>query len=714
MRATHFNGAARRRVRGTAAVLAALAVVVAGALLPASPARAQLIPNRAAPGGQPPTDRVIVKWRTEGVAAVQIDSAAERALSLAGSSGLALAPLRTIADRLDVYRLAAPLGGSALQRTLEHLKANPAVQYAEADERRYILAAPNDPRYVAGSDANGSWSGQWYLGDPNATTPAATGAASAWSTATGQNLIIAVIDTGVDTTHPDLGALASGGKLLPGYDFICNDSGSVCQGTATNNTYLVANDGGGWDADPSDPGDWISTADLTRSDNFFKGCGDGTNHDQPLDSSWHGTRVAGIAAAMTNNGIGIAGTAPGAYILPVRVIGKCSGYISDIVAGMYWAAGVGNTAITNVPANPFPAQVLNMSIGAHTTCTQTEQDAVTAITQAGHLIVAAAGNDGGPVSAPANCTGVLSVAGIRHIGTKVGFSNVSSTAATISIAAPAGNCVNLNTTHPFTLPCLYSIETTSNSGKTVPGGSTYTYALLAPGYTGTLLNEGSAGTSFAAPIVSGIAAMMVQANVNLNAAQIIARMQAGATAFPVPAVPATGGICHVASLAKDANGNYTDIQSSDCQCTTATCGAGMVNAVGALAQALVPQVSLVTSVDSASVGDSVSLDGSGSTAATGHTIVSFAWSTDPAVAIENPTSAKARFVMPGLRPVTVTLVVTDDLGRTASAQKTVYTGLLPAGRSGGGGFPGWALALLAAMLLARGMVPGRRGPANWN
>jgi serine protease len=690
----------------------ALAAVAAAATLlaPALPARAQGAPVRVAPAGQLPTDRVIIKWRTAGVAAIQIDDTAGRAAHLSARTGLELAPVRMIADRLDVLRLAAPVGGSALRHALERLNADPSVQYAEADERRYIFAAPNDPRYGPGSDANGTWSGQWYLGDPSATTPAATGAASAWATATGLDLVIAVIDTGVDFTHPDLGVYNvitnPTGKLLPGYDFVCNDSAANCASTATGNTYSLANDASGWDADPSDPGDWISAADLARPDNFFKGCGDGTNKDQPLDSTWHGTRVAGIAAALTNNHVGIAGVAPGAYILPVRTIGKCSGYISDIVSGMYWAAGVAYSPLTGVPANPYPAQVLNLSIGAHTSCTQTEQDAVTAITQAGHVIVAAAGNDGGPLSAPANCSGVLSVAGLRHIGTKVGYSNVSSTAAAVSIAAPAGNCVNLSPSHPYALPCLYSIETTSNEGKTTPGAPAYTYAQLAPGYTGSLLNEGSAGTSFAAPIVSGVVAMMVQANVNLNAAQIIARLQASATPFPVPAVPATGGICHVATLAKDSAGAYTDLQTADCQCTTATCGAGMLNAVAALGQALFPQVSLVTSVDSASFGQSISLDGSASTAASGRTIASWTWSSDPSVAIANASSPKATVVFPALRPLTITLTITDDLGRSATASKTIYSGLLPVGRSGGGGLPAWALGLLAAALLASRL--GRR------
>jgi serine protease len=106
---------------------------------------------------------------------------------------------------------------------------------------------------------------------------------------------------------------------------------------------------------------------------------------------------------------------------------------------MYWAAGMSYASISEVPVNPFPAQVLNLSVGGRAPCSQTEQDAVTAIVQDGHVVVAAAGNDGGPMDAPANCVGTLSVAGIRHLGTKVGYSNVSSTAATVSIAAPAGN-----------------------------------------------------------------------------------------------------------------------------------------------------------------------------------------------------------------------------------------------------------------------------------
>jgi serine protease len=684
-------------------LLAGALCVLAGARMTATAA-----PLRTHAQDQLPTDRVIVRWRDTGVAAVQIPTTEGRSARLSQATGVRLSAVREIRDRLDVMRLEAPLGGGALRRVIARLKADPAVQYAEADERRYILGAgaPNDPRFVAGSDANGQWQGQWYLSDPSATAPAAIGATSAWGTATGATYIIAVIDTGVDFTHPDLGLYANGGKLLPGRDFICNDSGANCSAATAGSTYLVANDGDGWDSDATDPGDWIDATDLARTDNFFKGCGEGTNHDQPVDSTWHGTRVAGIAAALTNNGIGVAGVAPDAYILPVRVIGKCSGYVSDIVAGMYWAAGMTNSTISGVPSNPYPAQVLNLSIGSRAACTQTEQDAVTAIAQDGHVVVVAAGNDGGPVAAPASCQGTLSVAGIRHVGTKVGYSDVSSTAAAIAIAAPAGNCVNLNNQHPWTLPCLYSIETTSNDGKTTPGNPFYTYALMAPGYPGNLLNEGTVGTSFAAPIVSGVAAMMVEANPNLTVKQLIARLQAAATAFPVPAAAPDGGTCHVAALTKDSKDNYTDIQDKECTCTTATCGAGMLNAAAALDQSLFPVASIVTSTDKASVGQSVTLDGSTSTAASNHVIAAYLWTADPDVSISNASSAVAKLVFPALRPVTVTLRVTDDAGRQDSASKTIDGTSLSAGGGRGSLEP---LGLLVLGLGAIAAFRRRRG-----
>jgi serine protease len=685
--------------RSHRAVLAGVLCMLAG-----SWAATLAAPWRTDARAEPPTDRIIVKWRDAGFAAVQMTSTEVRAARLSQMSGIRLHPVREIHDRLDLMRLDTPLKGSAMRRVIARLNADPAVKYAEPDQRRYALAfpddPPNDPRFVAGSDAVGQWEGQWYLKDPSASAPAAIGATTAWKSASGKNFVIAIIDTGIDLKHPDLGTYGLGGKLLPGYDFICDDQGVNCSSTPTASyTYLVANDGNGWDPDPTDPGEWIDASDLARSDGFFNGCGGGADNNQPINSTWHGTRVAGIAAALTNNGIGIAGVAYGSYILPVRVIGKCSGYVSDIVSGMYWAAGITSASITDVPTNPYPAQVLNLSVGGRAPCSQTEQDAVSAITQDGHVVVAAAGNDGGPVDAPANCIGTFSVAGIRHVGTKVGYSNVSSTASAISIAAPAGNCVVLNLSYPWTQACQYSIETTSNDGVTVPANSFYTYALFAPNYAGNVLNEGSVGTSYAAPLVSGVVAMMVESNPSLTASQIIARIQAAATPFPVPATPPPGGVCHVAALTTDASGKYTDVQAQECQCTTATCGAGMLNAPAALATAVQPQATIVVSPGTAAIGQTVTLDGSGSFAADGAYIAGYQWTVDPNVAIANASSPIASLKFPGFRPITVTLTVTDSAGRQNVASQTVNSKAFREINGGEGRFGPGALLILALGLL---------------
>ncbi len=120
-----------------------------------------------------------------------------------------------------------------------------------------------------------------------------------------------------------------------------------------------------------------------------------------------------------------------------------------------------------LPANPTPAQIINMSLGGTGPCSSMYATAVQDITAHGVLIVVSAGNEGAAVDSPANCAGALGVAGLRHIGTKVGYSNLGSE---VGIAAPAGNCVNITPGSP----CLFSLDTTTNDGLTTPGGSTYT------------------------------------------------------------------------------------------------------------------------------------------------------------------------------------------------------------------------------------------------
>ena len=165
------------------------------------------------------------------------------------------------------------------------------------------------------------------------------------------------------------------------------------------------------------------------------------------DSSWHGTRVAGMIGALTNNTVGVAGLSWNSFILPVRVLGKCGGTDSDIIAGMRWAAGL---HVDGIADNPTPARILNLSLGATSPCEPSYLDVIQELTAAKVLVVISAGNEGTVVSSPANCPGVAAIAAIRHAGSKVGFSNLG---PEVTIAAPGGNCVNINGG-----PCLFSLE----------------------------------------------------------------------------------------------------------------------------------------------------------------------------------------------------------------------------------------------------------------
>ena len=657
------------------------------------------------------TDRIIVKWRESGVGAVQIDSVTDRAARLSGATGINLQAVRNLYGRVDVMRLDQVLGHGAMLAVLARLRADPGISYAEPDGQRYIAqfptSAPNDPHFVAGSDSYGTWDGQWYLQPSSSTTPAAIGATTAWLTTTGSaSVVVAVIDTGVVLDHPDLLQTANGGKFLPGYDFVSCDQGNStttpneCSVSGSAATYYFANNGQGWNADPSDPGDWISSADVALP--LFQQAGCTTT----APSSWHGTRVSGIIGALTNNGIGIAGIAPDTLILPVRAIGVCTGRVSDIAAAINWAAGLSVTGVPSLSsvAGIDHANIINLSLGAATACSATEQDAITAAIAAGVLVIAAAGNEGGPVDAPASCAGVLSVAGLRQAGTKVGYSNVSSSAAAVSIAAPAGNCVNIGNN----VPCDYSIETTSDAGTTTPAPTPgfYTYALLDASYLnsgGNSDNEASVGTSFAAPMASGVAALMLAASPSLTPAELIARMQSSVVAFPTSSSTSSTD-CVLASTATDSNGNYTDTsQATECVCTTATCGSGMLNAAAAVLAAGGMFVEITPSSTTGSPGQKITLDGSGSTAATGYTIVSYQWTTIPATSNQliHANQSIAELVVPSFRSIQVQLTITDNAGHVDSATATIQSAFGAASGVGSFGPELLALALLTGAVLVR-------------
>jgi serine protease len=647
------------------------------------------------------TDQVIVKWRDSGVAAVQLPSIEERTARLRSITGADVQPVHNLYGQIDVLRIERAVSPAAMTPLLAQLRVDPGVEYAEPDGWRFIEAtldaAPNDPHFTAGSDANGSWLGQWYLQPSSATTPSAISATTAWQTTTGAaNVIVAVIDTGIITAHPDLA-----GKLLPGYDFVSCDQGNTtgtatCSSSGSAATYDFANDGNGWDADPSDPGDWITTADTQLSLFQTAGC------TTAAPSSWHGTKVAGIIGAVTNNAIGIAGIAPATMLLPIRAIGVCTGRLSDVAAAITWAYG---GSVSGVPANPNPASIINLSLGAPTACSSTEQDAVSAAINANVLVVAAAGNAGGPVSAPANCSGVLSVAGIREAGTKVGYSSLSSSAAAVGIAAPAGNCVNTSATEP----CEFSIETTTDAGSTVPAPTPgfYTYALLNQSYLnsgGNADNAASVGTSFASPMVAGVAALMLADSPGLTPTQLISRMQSSVLAFPTSS-STTSTQCQLAATTTDANGNYTDTsQNLECVCTTATCGAGMLNAASAVTAASGIFVQITTSSSTGTPGQRITLNGSASTAASGYTIVSYQWTTIPSSSdqLENAGQPIATLVVPfSFRSLQVKLSITDSGGNTAAGTAEIQSAFAASAGSGAFGPELLILATLTAAVLVR-------------
>jgi serine protease len=588
--------------------LAALLIVAVWIAASVSPA-AEFNPVPRSPASADDAELgLIVKLRADvaGAASQKISSGADRGAALAKRTGLGLEFRREISTRMMSMNL-APSGQSTAQ-ALERLRADPEVEYAVPDHRRFPHdTTPNDPLF----------SGQWYL---KSTETSAVNAIAAWDEEKGSNgVVVAVLDTGVLYDHPDLGRGDKSGKLLPGYDFVSST--------------LQANDGDGRDADPSDPGDWINDSDKANA--AFASC-------EVNGSSWHGTRVSGMIGALTNNTAGVSGLSWNSFLLPVRVLGKCGGIDSDILAGMRWAAGL---HVAGVPDNPTPARILNMSLGSKGACEPTYRDVIQELTALKVLVVISAGNDGTVVASPGNCPGVAAIAAIRHAGSKVGFSNLG---PEVTIAAPGGNCVNVSGG-----PCLFSLDTTTNGGTTSPGTNTFTDQI-----------NSNLGTSFSAPIVSGVAALMLSRNNNLSTTQMLARLREGARVFPTSIADAPAILtCHVPA-------NNQDFQLEQCLCTTDTCGAGMVNAANSVAAADRPIAAMVLPLN-VSAGQNVTLNAAGSAAGCGRSVASYAWTvTSPASnppAVAGAATATASVVAPSTASITLRLTVTDDQGLSDTA-----------------------------------------------
>ena len=439
------------------------------------------------------TQRIIVKYRaldSKNSVGPPLPARSRSMRELSDNVGVELNYVREMATGASVLALPQVLPLDQVESIAKKIAANPGVEYAEPDYRMYRHLTPNDPQFT------NQWHLTDYVGGINAPT--------AWDVTTGSlNTIIAVLDTG-RTAHPDLDQ-----RMLPGYDFIAD--------------LIKANDGDGREPDASDPGDWVTSADKATTD--FSTC-------DIEDSSWHGTMVAGVIGASSQNGRDVAGIDWAARILPVRVLGKCNGNASDIADGMMWAAG---NSVPGVPDNPNPAKILNLSLGSANACPNTYRAVIGQLVAAGKIVVVSAGNDNNNADhSPAGCPGVINVTAVGRSGSKASYANFGSR---VTLAAPGGEGGNL--------------VTLGNTGRTVPGLPTVT---------------STSGTSFSAPVVTGIISLMLAIRPELDSTAVTRILAATARPFP------------------------------DVSCDTSICGAGIVDAAAALRATRDQSLGVATSV----------------------------------------------------------------------------------------------------------------------
>lgn len=362
---------------------------------------------------------------------------------------------------------------------VDALRADPNVEYAQPNYRLYAIGNPLAiPRIVDMAPNDGRYSEQWHYhnnGNGVGESPGGINLPRVWDTSRGSNSIsVSVLDTGILPNHPDI---TGSGNLATGYDMISDP--------------FVANDGGGRDTDPTDPGDALVAFECP-------GLPPWPPVNQP--ASWHGTHVAGtIGVGNTDNGVGVAGVNWNVSVQAVRVLGKCGGSTADINDGIRWAAGL---AVPGVPTNTTPARVINMSLGGPGQCTASPsiQSAIDDAVAAGAVVVVAAGNSIPPRNAsqftPASCNNVITVAASDargHLATRY-----SAFGATVEIMAPGGDVQR------------------DDNGDGNPDG---VLSMVQGGYA--FFN----GTSMAAPHVSGVAALWLAVDPSLTPAQLLTQLQ---------------------------------------------------------------------------------------------------------------------------------------------------------------------------------------------
>jgi subtilisin family serine protease len=319
------------------------------------------------------------------------------------------------------------------------LAATGAVRSASPNYRfGLFITQPDDPYYFY----------QWYVDDGDF---ADVRLPYAWDTARGDtSVVIAIIDTGVDTTHPDLASR------------IWRNQGEI--------------PGNGIDDDGNGFVDDVEGWDFGRADNDPKP--EYTPESSGIDVGFHGTFCAGIAAASTNNGDGIAGAGWNCRIMPLKVSHPDSGITSEAIAGAF------------LYAVEERASVISMSFGGPGDPGVPEffQSLIDLATSSGSVCVAAAGNDGDSVRTyPAACDRVLAVGATDFNNARAEFSNFGSW---VDVAAP-GSFMFSSICQNYTFTELDQL-----------------FYILLFGWDGVNPYMYGDGTSFACPLVAGVCGLV--------------------------------------------------------------------------------------------------------------------------------------------------------------------------------------------------------------